>query len=222
MRLIAITAFLLASSSGKSQITKEFEGVIKYQHKFRFNSPNADSTEIMNALGSSSVFYYKKGNYKWVVTSENNSKVEYFDSKTQTVYSFIGEKDTLFMSRKNGYDDTLLVFKIEDRADTICGFACKIAEIFSVTKDDSDLQTKRIIYYSSAVSIKPNRFSSYRTYATNKVLEKIKCWPIKIELESKLMPFIFIIEAIEIIPKRLLDFEVYLPVNKPIKPLPLF
>jgi hypothetical protein len=222
MRYALLAIILISISPARSQLNKEFEGVIKYQHKFRFNTMDADSLEIFKALGTSSVFYYKKGNYKWVYSSESNSNVEYFDSKTQTVYSLYGENDTLFMEKRNGHDDSLLLFKINDTDDTVCGLRCKKAETFSINKDDSDFQTKRILYYSTFVSIRPDRFSNYRTYATNKVVKELKCWPIKIELESKLLPFTFIIEAIEIIPKKLSDSEVYLPTKNPIKLLPLF
>jgi hypothetical protein len=223
MRYFLFAIALLSISPARSQVNKEFEGIIKYQHTFRFNSPDVDSSEVFNALGTSSVFYYKKGNYKWVYNYEHNSNIEYFDSKTQTVYSKYGENDTLFMNKKNGYDDSLVLFTLSDTDDTVCGLHCKKAETFSITKDDTNLQAKRILYYSSAVSIRPDRFSGYRTYATNKVVKEIKCWPIKIEFgEAKYTPFIFIIEAIEIIPKQLTDAEVYLPPNKPIKPLPLF
>ena len=123
------------------------------------------------------------------------------------------------MSRKNGYDDSLMVFKITDTDDLVCGLKCRKAETFSFTKDDSDLQTSRVLYYSPAVSIGSNRFSFYRTYASNKVFQKIKCWPIKIELQSKFMPFTYIIEAVQIIPKQLSEVEVFLPGDRPIKPL---
>src|SRR5258705_9377606 len=222
MRYALLSIALLSISPAWSQFDEEFEGIIKYQHKFRFNTPDVDSLEIFKALGTSSVFYYKNGNYKWVYYSESNNNVEYFDDKTQTIYSQYGENDTLFMGRKNGDDDSLILFTLKDTGDTVCGLRCKKADTFSIAKDDTDLQTKRILYYSSAVSIRPDRFSDYRTYATNKVVKEIKCWPIKIELESKFMPFTFILEAIEIIPKQLSEAEVYLPQGNPIKLLPLF
>jgi hypothetical protein len=222
MRFGFLSIIILTSSFANCQLNREFEGIIKYQHKFIFNSTDVDTLEVIDALGVSSNFYYKSGNYKWVINSDNNNKIEYFDAITQTVYSLYGENDTLFMSKKNGYDDSLLVFNIVDIDDTICGLKCKKAETISFTKNDTDLQTQRTLYYNPAVSIAPNRFTSYRTYATNKVVREIKCWPVRIELESKLMPFIFILEAIEIIPKQLSEAEVYLPINKPIKPLSLF
>ena len=222
MRFVMLSLALFVVFLSKGQDNKEFEGVIKYKHRFLFNSADIDSLEIMNTLGTSSEFYYKEGNYKWIINSDSHTKVEYFDSKTQTVYSLYGQNDTLFMSRRNGYDDSLTVFKIVDTDDSVCGLKCKKAETFSFTKDDSDLQTSRILYYSPAVSIGPDRFSFYRTYASNKVFQKIKCWPVKIELRSKFMPFTYIIEAVQIIPRQLSDLEVFLPDNRPIKQLSLF
>ena len=222
MRYALLAIAMLAITPAWSQFDKEFEGVIKYQHKFHFKASVVDSLKIINALGTSSVFYYKNGNYKWVVNSDSNSKIEYFDFKTQTVYTLYGENDTFYISRKNGYDDSLVLFKLNDTGDIVCGIRCKKVETISINRDDPDFQTKRILYYSPTVSIRPDRFSNYRTYATNEVIKKIKCWPIKIELESKLMPFTFILEAIEINPNKLSDSEVYLPPKKPIKLLPLF
>ena len=223
MRFVFLTIVMIITTSVCCQHYREFEGVIKYQHKFLFTTPEVDSLQVFDAVGTSSVFYYKEGNYKWVYFSDSNSHIEYFDAKTQTIYSQYGENDTLFMGKRNGYDDSLVLFKLEDKDDTVCGLRCRKAVTFTFTKDDTDLQNKRILYYSPIVLIGPERFSNYRTYATNKVLNEIKCWPIKIVFESsKFMPFDIIIEAVEIIPKKLSDSEVYLPPKKPIKQLPLF
>lgn len=223
MRFVFLTIAVFITNSARSQNNKEFEGVIKYQHKFLFSTPDVDSLQVFKALGTSSVFYYKEGNYKWVYFYDNNSNIEYFDAKTQTIYSQYGENDTLFMSKRNGYDDSLVLFKVEDKGDSVCGLKCRKAETITFTKDDTDLQNKRILYFSSVVFIRPDRFSNYRTYGTNKVVNEIKSWPIKIVFESsKYMPFDFIIEAVEINPMQLSEAEVYLPSKRPIKPLSLF
>jgi hypothetical protein len=82
--------------------------------------------------------------------------------------------------------------------------------------------TSRTLYYSQAININSIHFDRYRSYASNKVFGMIKCWPLKIELRSDIIPCLFTIEAVEIIPKKLSESRVLLPPDKPIKRLPLF
>jgi hypothetical protein len=214
--------FILAEVYACCQSNKEFEGIIRYQHKFLFTYPGIDTSAIKDELGTSSVFYYKEGNYKWIITSEKKSDIEYFNAATQTVFFLYGNNDTLFMGPKNGYDDSLLLFKEDHKNYTICGLNCRKAETISVAKNDTAMVMKRTVYYSPAVPVAPGRFSSYRTYASNEVIKKTNSWPLKIELGSPRVPFVFILEAVEIIPKQLSPADVYLPADKPVKQLSLF
>lgn len=219
---LCFALFLLIAVPATAQVSSEFEGIIKYRHSFRFYSPDFDTSTLIEALGVSSVFYYKEGNYKWVINSPNSEKTEYLDSKTQTAYYLFPGNDTLFRSLWHGYDDSLLVFEEEDNADTVCGLRCKKARMIFFTKSEPTLLTRKVIYYSPDVTVPPGRFASYRTYGTNRVIPLTKCWPIKIEIESRIYPYAFILEAYEIIPRKLTASQVYLPANKPVKQLPLF
>lgn len=221
MRILISILLLFLNGNSEAQTIKEFEGIIKYNHYYNFQNFDGDTAELKKQLGLSSVFYYKNGDYKWIIQTEIPI-VEYYDSKTQTVYSIYGENDTLFQSRKNGYNDSLLVFKIRNDSDSVCGNRCQIAETVVVNKDEPDMITKRILYYSPAISIDAKHFNLYRSYASNKVFEEIKCWPLKIELQGSFIPCVFIMEAVQIIPRQLLDSEVFLPMNKPIKRVSLF
>lgn len=218
MRCSIIFLFFLVSFSIYGQTFKEFEGVIRYKHYYNFSNYYGDSSDVKKSLGTSSEFYYKKGNYKWVING-GKMTIEFFDSNTQTVYSFYDTQDTLWMSNRNGRNDSLELFKIEETKDSVCGLLCNKVETFSRNVSDSLLSTRRVLYYSEEVSLAPGRFYGYRSYGSNIVFDKIKCWPIRLELTSILMPFLYVIEAIEIIPKPLNDSDVLMPPNKPIRSL---
>jgi len=219
MRFAALYIALLIAYTAKCQENKEFEGVISYQHKIIFSSPDVDSSDIINYLGTTSTLFYRNGNYKWVINSPASSKNEYFDTKTQTVYYLFEGSDTLFMSVKKGYDDSLAVFNINDTDEKICGLQCKKAETILFSKYYDGSKTKRTVYYSPTVPVSATRFSLYRTYATNKVIKKIRSWPLKIVLETDGVPFTFILEAISIVPLKLSDEDVKLPPAMPIRSL---
>ena len=215
--LLIFINYLVAQGQEK----KEFEGIIRYKHHFNFDNYEGDSIEFKNAFGPSSEFYYKKGSYKWVLNNIANT-IEYFDSKTQTAYFLKNEKDTLFMGVKNGRDDSLIEFSIDERSYLVNSVLCKKAITVSIDKAwGPEWPTKRILYYSPDTFIGANRFSEYRSFASNKVYQVTKCWPIKIELFFPLMPDVTY-EAVEVIPKSLTDSEVLMPTDKPIKPLPSF
>ncbi|MGC4036481.1 MAG: hypothetical protein QM764_11000 [Chitinophagaceae bacterium] len=224
MRLFIFFIAVCISFSALAQ-QKEFEGVIKYNHRFRFDPSVADSTAILNELGESSVFYYKKGNYKWIYrVGAATVTVEYFDAKTQTVYlQYPSSGDTLFRSAKKGHNDSLLSFKtFNDSVKVICGLVCKKANTLTFRRGNHEDQDERTIYYSPEIFVPISRFSLYRTYAMNKVISKTKSWPLWIEVKASMMPVAQTFEAVEIVPQELSDDEVYLPKNKPVKQLSLF
>ena len=217
LRIFIITVFQLFAMFLFAQKQKEFEGIIKYNHSYIFDSEGIDTAEIINLFGRSSVFYYKEGNYKWIRESSSKKDYEYFDAKTQTVYSQYHNNDTLFLYQRNGYNDSLSLY-VEDTAFyKICDIDCKMAGTITFTMGDTDMRVDRAIYYSPKIYIPPNRFSGYRTYATNKVINKTQAWPLKIVLASAQMLFTYTIEAAEIIYKKLEMKEVSLPQSKPIK-----
>lgn len=219
MRFAALYIALLVTYIAKCQVSKEFEGVISYQHKIIFSSSVVDSSDIIKYLGTTSTLFYRRGNYKWVINSPTSSKNEYFDARTQTIYYLFEGSDTLFMSVEKGYDDSLAVFNISDTDEKTCGLKCKKAETILFGKGNDGSKTKRTVYYSPTVPVNATRFSLYRTYATNKVIQKIRSWPLKIVLETDGVPFTFILEAISIVPLKLSDEEVKLPPAMPIKSL---
>lgn len=216
--LLSWTVMLNVAISANAQSSNEFEGIIKYEHKFSFKTSDVDSLEIMDLFGRSSEFYYKNGSYKWVLNSRVQ-KIEYFNVKEQTVFFLTANNDTLLRSKQNGHDDSLQIFDHLDKQELVCGQMCDIVETVSFTKGEPDYPIRRTLFYSSIVSLRGDRFHSYRSYASDKVFKKIKCWPLKIQLESTTMPFVYIINAVQIIPKKLMDAEVSMPFNRPMKEL---
>ncbi len=210
-----LLSFIAVCLNGQQQ--KEFEGIIRYKHTFLFQSKKPDST-VINELGTSSVLYYKNGNYRWDITSIKR-QTEYFDHKTQTVYYKFRNKDSLFRSKKNGFNDSLVSFKPLSRKETICGRRCTIVETVGIGKEKGDASFKRTLSYSPTVPIDSNTFYAYRSFASNKVIKRIKSWPLKIILESPDVDFVFILEATEIKSMKLKDDQVRLPANLPVKNL---
>lgn len=221
MRFILLYLTVFAALSLSAQQQTEFEGVIRYKHLFTFNSSVTDTASIKERFGSSSVFYYKKGSYKWIYRSDMDIVTEYFDGETQTLYlqsRWTG--DTLFKAKGHGY--TLQSFQLYDVTDTICGIKCKKAKTITFEKGGGGDFFERTIYYSPEVYVPPTRFSAYNLYATSLVIKKTKSWPLRIEIKAQKRAFAETFEAIEVVPQELSDSEVHFPKDKPVKPLPLF
>ncbi|MBS1577625.1 MAG: hypothetical protein JST09_20160 [Bacteroidetes bacterium] len=217
-----VTAFVVAMFAGLllSAQEKEFEGIIKYRHSFKFDSSVTDTARIIEMAGTASAFYYKKGSYKWVYRSSVHEVTEYFDANKQTLYfQYSWSGDTVF--KTNALVEDLLSFKQFDTRDTICGFACRKAQTKTFMKKLASL-TERTIYYAPDIAIPSNRFYGYKLYATDFVTKKTKSWPLRIIIKAGKIPYVETYEATDVIPQELSDSEVYLPPGKPIKPLTLF
>lgn len=210
--LVTAGLFLLGLAAA-AQTAGEFEGRIRYVHHFRFLSDELDTTAIKDMFGRSSEFCYKNGDYKWVIRAIP-LVTEYFNTKEQTVYHLSVTGDSLLRSFDKGYDDSLVSLESLDRMQTICGYPCKGVKAVTWTGNDPEQEIKRILYYTDAVSIDPQNFHSYRTYASNRVLPKIKSWPLRIEMHLWGAPFIIIMEAEEVIPGNLSDKDVKMPEGK--------
>jgi len=213
MKLLCVILLLLTVNVNGQD--KEFEGVIRYKHSYVFSNIK-DTVAVINALGRSSVLYYKKGNYRWVIFGKE-APTEYFDDKTQTCYYLYRDKDSLFQSKKNGFRDSLVQFRKLDRKDTVAGIECSVVETVIISKDLQNTRTKRTLSYSPQVPVPEGRFYNFRTYATNKINPRINSLPLKMELDNPMLGMVMIFEAVEISPQKLEDHEVYLPTHLPIK-----
>jgi hypothetical protein len=215
MKLIFSILFVLVSFYVKAQDNKEFEGIIKYNHSFDFDEQSPyDTVGVKNALGTSSIFYYKNGSYKWVLATKP-AVTEYFDGRTQTTYYEFDHTDTLFKSvvkRQN----SLLGFEKLDKQKTVCGKLCKAVEVITATRGKEKDWMKRVLYYSDSIYIGDNVFSGYQLYASSEVFKRIKCWPIKIEMEGPAFPKTTM-EAVQISRQPISDSLLYIPENRVIK-----
>jgi hypothetical protein len=166
----------------KSQIDKEFEGVITYSHQTIALQQGYDVEQDYKVDGKESKFYYKKGYYKWLFYPNCYVEMEMFHAHDTVIYLKFQPNDTLYVDLTNIPSETILEYKIFPKADTILGYVCDRLTIKAKGKDS---EWTRQYSYSDKFPLDPIHYKKYTHNSLNFIYSLIKALPLKIELIYK-------------------------------------
>ena len=163
------------------QKAKEFEGKISYKHLVTAIDPTYDIQNDYNYAGTTSVFLYKEGKYKW---SNNNAYVEmemFNNEKKESCLKF-KENDTIHRLQSNIENEKILDYSIIKNGDKILGHTCDVLVIKAGSNGNS---WERRYSFSNDYKINPMSFNNYKYNSTDFIYSKLNVLPLKIELIFK-------------------------------------
>lgn len=176
--LLLLTSFSLFAQNS----TKEFEGIIKYNHKVIAKESTYNVDYDYSAIGKNSEYYYKNGDYKFV-NHDCYFKADLFKSKELNNYLVLDKSDTVFVVNSRITDVQIVDFTIKKSAETILGYSCNVLTLTLKPTDKDGPISYRRYYFSKQLSINPEHFKLCKGNAYDFIFEKAKALPLKIEFE---------------------------------------
>lgn len=190
-----LLAFLVFPVLGKAQSSRqEFEGRVYFTSHYNIKSPDIDPDQVAKALGSSSVYTYKAGRYKWI-SFGGDFQYEFYDGIEGLLVDKYGA-DTLYRLHIENRD-TLVSYKIQHQAATICGYSCDAIHMVIISEEHKQ-RYKRTIYYAPQLYIDPAYFKLYRHYANDKMYALAKGLPLRIVMEFGWLPVEITMDATKV------------------------
>jgi len=160
---------------------KMFEGKISYKHSFASCSPNYDEGFLRMTIGSSSDYYYKNGNYKWVIKESVFSEDVYLKDENRN-YFLVGGRDVYYGEGSEKSED-ILGYSIKKNRLKILGYSCNMLYLSARQKKDNSI-VDRYIFYSPEIKIDTNAFSKLEYLSHNFISSKIHSLPLKIIMHN--------------------------------------
>jgi hypothetical protein len=203
-----ISILLLISLNAVAQ-TKEFEGMISYQHSFTIKNSSIDKSDLVKYAGSSSQYYYKSGNYKWVFDG-SDMEIEYYNASNGRSINRLRGKSTYTWSDKKE-SDTLIRYELFKNADTICGYVCDRLKVMIGSKSDPNYAIIRNISFNTQLVVDPENFKKSGVWCNYDVYSITRSIPLRIEVIASDWPFTLCYIAEKVDARALTDEEVLLP-----------
>lgn len=162
--------------------TKEFEGIIKYNHRIVAKESSYDVNYDYFAIGKQSEYYYKNGDYKFV-NHDSYFKADLYKSKEISNYLILTESDTVLRFDSRIADIEIIDYEIKKSAATILGYNCDLITLkLKPIGADAPISYRRY-YFSHQLPINSDHFKLCKANAYEFIFEKTKALPLKIEFE---------------------------------------
>lgn len=153
-----------------------FEGYVEYVHSITMPDSSMDIKKAWPLFGTSSVYFYKNGAYRW---SFNNCEVtdEYYIPANNNVKVYY----KLQPPESAPATDPCRIIRDSMLAETavVMGVPCK--KYYIEVRISSGIM-KRTFYFNDTYSLDPASFSRFSTNAMNHVYARIKAIPLRIDV----------------------------------------
>ena len=181
---------------------EEFEGIIKYNHQVVAMDSSYDVNYDYSAIGKSSIYHYKNGNYKFL-NQNSYFKADLFKSNELANYLLISNSDTVIYLNARIADLEIMDYSIEESVDTILNYSCDLITLkIKPINQDSPISYRRY-YFSKKLPINSNHFKECKGSAYELIYRNTKSLPLRIEFEWPNRKIIW--EAAEVENKKLSD-----------------
>ncbi|WP_212005087.1 hypothetical protein [Chitinophaga sp. HK235] len=189
---------------GQEQAPEEFEGYIEFVHTVSYTDSTADIKKAKERFGTSSVYYYKNGCYKWVFKGRKNIDGNetltemYSPIRNEVFITFTGNSPAVRPGDPQKHSQ-VLSFKYIFEKDSLAGFPCNQ---FFIETAYGDINVKRFFSYSDRLPLNPEHFSHFSHNNFDFIYPKIKAVPLDIKV---IMDDYFIMEykAVKVVKKQL-------------------
>lgn len=197
-----VSLLLISLISFSQNSTKEFEGIIKYNHEVEAKESSYNVDYDYSGIGKQSEYYYKNGDYRFV-NHNCYFKGDLFKSKEIKNYLVLEKTDTVYSLNSRIADFEIVDFEIKKSATTIIGYKCDLLTLKIKPISSEGPISYRRYYYSSKLPIDPSHFKNCKANAYELIFEKAKALPLQIEFEwpNKLIRW----KAYEVLSQKLND-----------------
>lgn len=197
--LLLILCCSFSFANAQTQPAKEFEGYIEYTHKFKITGSAASMAQLKAAFGTSSVYYYKNGHYKWVFKG-SRAQYELYDPARNEFYVYYADQPPVMVGADapvKVLKDSVLASKVQ-----LAGYSCSQYKITSVMPDKGNWT--RIFSYNNRLSLNPAHFAKCGANDLKHIYKVTKALPLKIEVMGT-GDYTMSYEAVKVVPKALDD-----------------
>lgn len=170
-----IGVLLFSSLLGFSQ---DFEGAIEYKISNTSNHPSATIQSLEEHMGTQSICYFKKGNYKEITNSVYMGFNLFRPDKKRVYYKHNLKDDTLRYTITSSKPKSKFTYDIYENTDTILGVICNRL----VVNEEHVIKT---YYYSNEYSLNPKHYKSFTLFNKYEIVKLMKAVYLKCILDYR-------------------------------------
>lgn len=169
---------------GQEQAPEEFEGYIEFTHNISSPDSSFDVKRAQSTYGTSSVYYYKNGHYRWVFNGCKNLKgteviLEIYNPIRNEVYVARTGAPPEIGSANSGPSFKVLAHKFLFNKEVLAGFPCYQYYIETASERTN---VKRVFSYSDKLPLNPEHFKHFTGNNFDFIYPKLKAIPLKISM----------------------------------------